>query len=78
MRRLFPLGLVLALAPAPALAAGFAIDPDPRSPSLGEILDAEKRAKPPPRAELAPARISTKPVVPQGAVTVVVPRARLR
>lgn len=61
-----------------ARAAGFAIDPDPNSMTLGEILDRERLANAP-RPALRPAALapaSAEPVVPLGAVTVLAPRTR--
>ena len=61
----------------PVMAAGGAIDPDPYSPTIGEILDREERARvpmPPP----APRIVRTQPVIPRGAVTVWAPGVRAR
>lgn len=68
-------GLFSLLALQPVLAAGFAIDPDPRSPTLGEIVDREDRA----RLPIAPPRqVRAQPVIPRGAVTVWAPGVRPR
>ncbi|MCZ8184610.1 MAG: hypothetical protein O9322_16685 [Beijerinckiaceae bacterium] len=68
-------GLFGLLALQPAFSAGFAIDPDPRSPTLGEILDSEERA----RLPTAPVRpVRTQPYVPPGATTVWAPGVRSR
>lgn len=68
-------GLFGLLVLQPAFAAGFAIDPDPRSPTLGEILDSEERA----RLPAAPVRpVRTQPYVPPGAATVWAPGVRAR
>lgn len=76
--------MALGLGLEPARAAGFSIDPDPNSPTLGEILDREARANAPrpalrPVAAQSPAiGVVTMPAVPQGAVTVLGPRLRHR
>lgn len=68
-------GLFGLLVLQPAFAAGFAIDPDPRSPTLGEILDREEQA----RLPVAPVRpVRTQPYVPPGAATVWAPGVRMR
>lgn len=61
----------------PSLAAPSQIDPEPSSPTLGEILDLERKAanKTPERPN-APA-IEAKPNIPSGATTVLTPGARL-
>lgn len=63
MRIIFPAALagllsLLMVAPA-ALAANSAIDPDPRSPSLGELLAREDAA----REKAAPRPVAPPPVV---------------
>lgn len=68
-------GLLGLLALQPALAASFAIDPDPRSPTLGEIVDREERARLP-APPIRPVR--TQPYVPPGAATVWAPGVRMR
>jgi hypothetical protein len=69
------LGLLGMLSLTPVWAAGGAIDPDPYSPTIGEILDREERA----RVPLPPPRIvRTQPVIPRGAVTVWAPGVRAR
>jgi hypothetical protein len=63
---------------SPVSAAPSRIDPDPRSLTLGELMDREQRiALPVPRKKPAP-RVVRQPVVPQEAVTVIVPGGRLR
>jgi hypothetical protein len=67
----------------PARAAGFSIDPDPNSLTLGEILDREAKANAPrpalkPVVVQVPADVVAMPAVPQGAVTVLGPRLRHR
>ena len=67
-----------------ARSAGFTIDPDPTSLTLGEILDRVARANAPRPAlkPVAPQQVTgevvTMPAVPQGAVTVLAPRVRHR
>jgi hypothetical protein len=75
--------MALGLGLEPARAAGFSIDPDPNSPTLGEILDRETRANAPrpalkPVTAQPPAEVVAMPAVPQGAVTVLAPRLRHR
>lgn len=63
----------------PAAARGFAIDPDPRSPLLGDLLDREAKTTAQPAPESAPrVRVRANPVVPGEAVTVIVPGRRLK
>ena len=78
---------LLAAALSSAHAAGFSIDPDPNSPTLGEILDREARANAPRPAlkpiaaegvPVAAPRIVDKPLIPREAVTVLAPRVRQR
>lgn len=75
--------LVAASGAANARPAGFAIDPDPNSPTLGDILDREARASAP-RPALKPVEVPPAPVtvstpyVPRAAVTVLAPRVRSR
>ncbi|MFY8114341.1 MAG: hypothetical protein ACOVOC_08990 [Rhabdaerophilum sp.] len=68
-------GLFSLLALQPALAAGFVIDPDPGSPTLGEIVDREERARLP-APPIRPVR--SQPYVPPGATTVWAPGVRPR
>ncbi|HRE20719.1 MAG TPA: hypothetical protein PKW21_06765 [Rhabdaerophilum sp.] len=62
-------------------AAGFTIDPDPASPTLGELVDRENSVA---SALRGPAEGRPRPVVvrvpatPREAVTVIVPGRRLR
>jgi hypothetical protein len=84
MRRSFQGLVILCLAGGvanPAFSAGFSIDPDPASPTLGEVLDREARlrraASVPVVATPAP-RISAVPAIPQNAATVIVPGTRNR
>lgn len=67
---------------APASAGGMAIDPDPTSPTIGEMLRAEAeamRARPSPAAPSPAIRaIRAEPHVPRNAVTVWVPGRRAR
>jgi hypothetical protein len=65
-----------------ARAASSAIDPDPFSPTIGDILDreaAQRRAsmRPPPAAPVERI-VSSHPVIPAGATTVIVPGVRPR
>lgn len=70
-------GLFSLMVVSPALAAGFAIDPDPRSPTLGEMVDREDRARRP--VVVPPVRnVRTEPVVPRDAVTVWAPGVKPR
>ena len=75
--------LVAACGAANARPARFAIDPDPNSPTLGDILDREVKANGPRpalrpvEAPPAPVTVST-PYVPRAAVTVLAPRVRSR
>lgn len=76
--------LVAGFGAANARPAGFAIDPDPNSPTLGDILDREAKAnaprpalKPVEAPPSAPVTVST-PYVPRAAVTVLAPRVRPR
>lgn len=83
--RLFaPVGLlVMGLGVSPAHAANSPIDPDPRAPSLGELLAREEAARTrvervvEPAAPLAPvdavAKTAPDPVAPRGAVRQVHP-----
>lgn len=84
----FAIGLA---AMSPAAAANYAIDPDPRSPTLGEMLDRERAARMPvPRAvpsvipPVVPSAVpvervvSSEPRIPAGAVTVLAPGVRRR
>lgn len=64
-----------------ARAAGFSIDPDPASPTLGELVDREKLAADTlrgPSVTSRPANVTRVPVMPREAVTVIVPGRRLR
>lgn len=64
-----------------ARASGFAIDPDPASPTLGELVERESGAA---RALRGPVAARPQPIVtrvphaPREAVTVIVPGRRLR
>lgn len=74
--------MVAACGAANARPAGFAIDPDPNSPTLGDILDREAKANGPrpalkPVEAPPPVTVST-PYVPRAAVTVLAPRVRSR
>lgn len=70
-------GLFAFMAAIPAFPAGFPIDPDPRSPTLGDILDSEARARK--AVPLPPVRtVRTEPVIPRGAVTVWAPGVKAR
>lgn len=70
-------GLFAFMAAIPAFPAGFPIDPDPRSPTLGDILDREEKARR--VAPLPPVRtVRTEPVIPRGAVTVWAPGVKSR
>lgn len=76
----FALALALAFPPV-ATASGFAIDPDPASPTLGELVDREKGANAAlrgPVVERSRVIVTRTPVPPRGAVTVIVPGRRLR
>ena len=74
-------------------AASFAIDIDPSSPTLGDLLDRESKSKLPAKPSTsprttpdtpvqatppAPRSISSEPIVPRNAVRVNVPRAKSR
>lgn len=76
------LALVALLALCQAVsAAGFSIDPDPASPTLGELVDREAgpvRVLRGPVVERNPATITRVPAMPREAVTVIVPGRRLR
>ncbi len=69
--------MVVSSAVSPALGAGFAIDPDPRSPTLGEMVDREESAR---RPLVAPPvrNVRTVPVIPRDAVTVWAPGVKPR
>ena len=76
----FALAITLAL-PHVATASGSAIDPDPTSPTLGELVDREKgtsAALRRPVVERSRVIVTRAPVPPRGAVTVIVPGRRLR
>jgi hypothetical protein len=81
LRAVLPcLALIAAFLPAiRAEARGFAIDPDPNSPLLGDLLDRETRASHPAPVQAAPQpRVRATPVVPREAVTVLVPGRKLK
>lgn len=65
-----------------AAPARFAIDPDPNSPTLGDILDREAggRAKglKKSNASLPPQKVVADPTLPRDAVTVLAPRVKPR
>lgn len=72
---------VAGLGATEARPAGFSIDPDPNSPTLGDILDGEARANAPRPAlkQVAPPPVTVStPYVPRAAVTVLAPRVRAR
>lgn len=64
-----------------ARAAGFMIDPDPTSPTLGELVDRENGAASAIRGAVGghPRPVITRlPSAPRDATTVIVPGRRLR
>lgn len=74
----FALAITFAF-PQVATASGFAIDPDPASPTLGELVDREKGASAAlrgPVVERSRVVVTRVPVPPRGAVTVIVPGRR--
>lgn len=80
LRYLAPVGaLVLGLGALPAFSANGSIDPDPRSPSLGELLAREESARakveraPQPAASPASAPVVSAPAAPRGSVRQVHP-----
>lgn len=70
-------GLVLPVVSGAAFAAGSSIDPDPRAPSLSELLQREEDAKARRAAnrieEVIPPAPSVTPVVPQAKATIPAP-----